>query len=63
MVAQGVERAKLQGTTNVETLINNLPQAFAGMTSGVSNGTTGTATRRTGASAATARADRRVRLT
>jgi outer membrane receptor protein involved in Fe transport len=40
----GDKEAKLQGTTNVETLINNLPQAFADMTSTASNGATGTAT-------------------
>src|SRR3569832_1602483 len=40
----GDQEAKLQGTTNVESLINNLPQAFADFTSGVSNGASGTAT-------------------
>jgi iron complex outermembrane receptor protein len=38
------EELQLQGTVNVETLINNLPQAFAGYSSGDSNGATGTAT-------------------
>jgi iron complex outermembrane receptor protein len=40
----GDQEAKLQGTTNVETLINNLPQAFADFTSTASNGASGTAT-------------------
>ena len=35
---------KFEGTTNVENLINNLPQAFADHGSAVSNGATGTAT-------------------
>jgi outer membrane receptor protein involved in Fe transport len=34
----------LEGTTNVESLLNNLPQAFAEQTSQVSNGATGIAT-------------------
>jgi outer membrane receptor protein involved in Fe transport len=38
------QEAKLQGTTTVETLINNLPQAFADYTETASNGATGTAT-------------------
>jgi outer membrane receptor protein involved in Fe transport len=37
------QEAKYQGTTNVETLINNLPAAFADMTGAASNGATGTA--------------------
>lgn len=37
------QELKLEGTTNVETLLNNLPQAFAAQTSQVSNGATGTA--------------------
>ena len=40
----GDQEAKLQGTTNVESLINNLPAAFADFTSTASNGATGTAT-------------------
>src|SRR3569623_2175184 len=40
----GDKEAKLQGTTNDETLINNLPQAFADMTSTASNGASGAAT-------------------
>lgn len=35
---------KLQGTSNVEALLNNLPQVFADHGGGVSNGSTGTAT-------------------
>ncbi len=38
------QEAKLEGATNVETLINNLPQAFADYTEGASNGASGTAT-------------------
>ena len=38
------QELKLEGTTNVESLINNLPQAFAEQTSSVSNGSTGIAT-------------------
>ena len=33
-----------QGTTNVETLLNNMPQTFAGFSTSDSNGATGTAT-------------------
>ncbi len=33
-----------QGTTNVETLLNNMPQTYAGFSTGDSNGATGTAT-------------------
>lgn len=35
---------RLQGTTSIESLINQVPQAFAGFTSADSNGATGTAT-------------------
>src|SRR5262245_50188232 len=35
---------KAEGTISVESLINNLPQAFAGQTDAVANGATGTAT-------------------
>src|SRR5882672_6143784 len=35
---------KLQGTTNVETLLNSMPQTFAGFSTNDSNGATGTAT-------------------
>ena len=38
------QELKLQGTTNVETLLNNLPQVVATQTSQVSNGSNGTAT-------------------
>ena len=38
------QEAKFQGTTRVEDLINNLPQAFAGQGGNISNGSTGTAT-------------------
>jgi iron complex outermembrane receptor protein len=38
------QELKLEGTTNVEQLLNNLPQVFADLTSGVSNGASGTAT-------------------
>jgi len=34
---------KLTGTTNIETLLNDLPQAYAAQTSQVSNGASGTA--------------------
>ena len=35
---------KMTGTTRVEDLVNNLPQAFAGQGSAIGNGATGTAT-------------------
>jgi outer membrane receptor protein involved in Fe transport len=35
---------QLEGTVNVETLLNNIPQTFAGFSTGDSNGATGTAT-------------------
>ena len=38
------QEIKLEGTTNVEDLLNNLPQAVAEQTSQVSNGSSGTAT-------------------
>ncbi len=38
------QEIKLEGTTNVEDLLNNLPQAVAEQTSQVSNGSTGIAT-------------------
>ena len=38
------QELKLQGTTNVEDLLNSLPQVFADFGGGVSNGATGTAT-------------------
>jgi len=42
MVSQ--EEMKLQGTTDVGTLMNNLPSVFAGQTSGEGNGSSGTIT-------------------
>jgi outer membrane receptor protein involved in Fe transport len=42
MVSQ--EELKLQGTTDVGTLMNNLPSVFAGQTSGEGNGSSGTVT-------------------
>ena len=38
------QEAKFEGTTNVESLLNNLPQVFADQTNTVTNGATGTAT-------------------
>jgi outer membrane receptor protein involved in Fe transport len=38
------QELKYEGTTNVETLLNNLPSAFADFGGNVSNGSTGTAT-------------------
>ncbi len=43
VTAVGQQEMKLEGTTNVETLINNLPQAFADFNDTSSNGATGTA--------------------
>lgn len=40
----GEEEIKFQGTLNIETLINSMPQAFAEFSTGDSNGATGTAT-------------------
>jgi outer membrane receptor protein involved in Fe transport len=39
----GSEEVKLQGTTRIEDLINNLPQAFASFGGNLSNGATGSA--------------------
>jgi len=44
VTAVNSQELKLEGTTNVENLLNNLPQVFADFSSGVSNGATGTAT-------------------
>ena len=44
VTAVGQQEMKFEGTTGVETLLNNLPAVFASQTAGVSNGTTGTAT-------------------
>src|SRR6202046_2053017 len=38
------EEVKLEGTTNVETLLNNLPQITASQNNTISNGSSGTAT-------------------
>jgi outer membrane receptor protein involved in Fe transport len=38
------EEVKLEGTSNVEDLLNRLPQVIAGQNKGVDNGATGTAT-------------------
>jgi len=38
------QELKLQGTTNVENMLNSLPQVFAAQSGTVSNGSTGTAT-------------------
>ena len=43
ITAVGQQEMKFEGTTGVETLLNNLPSVFADQTSGVSNGATGTA--------------------
>jgi len=40
----GEEEVQLTGTTRVEDLVNQLPQAYAGQSSQVNNGSTGTAT-------------------
>jgi outer membrane receptor protein involved in Fe transport len=44
VTAVGQQEMKLEGTTNVETLLNNLPAAFADFTDTASNGATGQAT-------------------
>ena len=44
VTAVGQQEMKFEGTTGVETLLNNLPSVFADQTSGVSNAATGTAT-------------------
>jgi len=44
VTAVGQQELKLEGTTGVETLLNNLPSVMADQTSGASNGATGTAT-------------------
>jgi outer membrane receptor protein involved in Fe transport len=38
------QEAKYQGTSNLESLLNNLPSVFAGQTNTLTNGSTGTAT-------------------
>ena len=44
VTAVGQQEMKFEGTTGVETLLNNLPAVFANQTAGVSNGATGEAT-------------------
>jgi|HubBroStandDraft_1064217.scaffolds.fasta_scaffold00018_97 iron complex outermembrane receptor protein len=44
VVSVSDEEVKLQGTTNVETLLNNLPQVTADQNNTISNGSSGTAT-------------------
>src|SRR5271170_4009723 len=44
VTAVGQQEMKFEGTTGVQTLLNNLPSVFADQTSGVSNASTGTAT-------------------
>ena len=44
VTAVGQQEMKFEGTTNVDTLLNNLPSVFAEQTEGQSNGATGTAT-------------------
>jgi iron complex outermembrane recepter protein len=44
VTAVSQQEMKLEGTTSVETLLNNLPSVFADQTSTMSNGATGTAT-------------------
>ena len=44
VTAVGQQELKFEGTTGVETLLNNLPAVFAAQTAGVSNGASGTAT-------------------
>src|ERR1700722_13184173 len=44
VTAVGQQELKFEGTTGVETLLNNLPAVFAAQTSGVSNAASGTAT-------------------
>jgi outer membrane receptor protein involved in Fe transport len=44
VVSVSEEELKLQGTTNVETLLNNLPSITADQNNSISNGSSGTAT-------------------
>src|SRR5215472_11314739 len=44
VTAVGQQELKFQGTTDVTTLVNSLPQAFIGQTGNMANGSTGTAT-------------------
>ncbi|HEY3637818.1 MAG TPA: TonB-dependent receptor plug domain-containing protein, partial [Rhizomicrobium sp.] len=43
VTAVGQQELKFEGTTDVTTLINNLPEAFVDQNQGVANGATGTA--------------------
>lgn len=44
VIVVGSQEVKLQGVTRTEDLLNQLPSVFAGMSSNISNGATGTAT-------------------
>src|SRR5690348_8345258 len=44
VTAVGQQELKFEGTTDVTTLVNNLPESFVGQTGNMSNGSTGTAT-------------------
>jgi outer membrane receptor protein involved in Fe transport len=44
VTAVGQQELKFEGTTDVTTLVNNLPEAFVGQTGNMANGSTGTAT-------------------
>ncbi|MGH8029026.1 MAG: TonB-dependent receptor plug domain-containing protein, partial [Arenimonas sp.] len=44
VVLIGEDEIKYQGTVNIETLLNSMPQSFAEFSTGDSNGATGTAT-------------------
>ena len=44
VTAVNSQEIKLEGTTRVEDLLNNLPQVFADQGSSITNGATGTAT-------------------
>ena len=46
VTAVGQQELKFEGTTDVSTLINNLPEAFVGQTANMANGSVGTATGR-----------------
>ncbi len=43
VTAVGQQELKFEGTTDVTTLVNNLPEAFVDQSSGMANGATGTA--------------------
>src|SRR5579864_90904 len=44
VTAVGQQELKFEGTTDVTSLVNNLPEAFVGQTGNMANGSTGTAT-------------------